>query len=77
MQRPFVICGVHMYLHGQFFCFADANYSKSFNLKKRIPNSEENMAIFKDVHEPIVSRAAWERIQEKRGKARKRKAFRW
>ena len=33
------------------------------------------MAIFKDVHEPIVGRAAWERIQEKRGKVRKRKSF--
>ena len=48
-------------------------YSKSFKLKKRIPNAEENMAVFKDVHELIVSRADWEKIQQKRGKARKRK----
>ena len=48
-------------------------YSKSYTLKKRIPNSEENMAIFKDVHEAIISRADWERVQQKRGKARKRK----
>ncbi|MDR0314559.1 MAG: recombinase family protein [Oscillospiraceae bacterium] len=41
-------------------------YSKSYKLKKRIPNSEENMAIFKDVHEAIISRADWERVQAKR-----------
>jgi len=50
-------------------------YAKNFKLKKRFPNSEENMAIFKDVHEPIVDRAVWERIQEKRGKVRKRKTI--
>ena len=48
-------------------------YSKSYKLKKRIPNSEENMAIFKDVHEPIINRADWKRVQQKRGKTRKRK----
>lgn len=48
-------------------------YSKSFKLKRRIPNSEENMAIFKDVHEPIIDRDVWNRIQDKRGKTRKRK----
>jgi site-specific DNA recombinase len=48
-------------------------FSKSFKLKKRIPNAEENRAVFKDVHEPIIARADWEKIQQKRGKARKRK----
>lgn len=48
-------------------------FSKSFKLKKRIPNAEENRAVFKDVHEPIFARADWEKIQQKRGKARKRK----
>ena len=49
-------------------------YSKSFKLKKRIPNAEENMAIFRDVNEPLVDRAAWERIHEMRTrKTRKRK----
>lgn len=48
-------------------------YAKSFKLKKRIPNKEENMAIFKDVHEPIIERAVWERMQRKRGTTRKRK----
>ena len=28
---------------------------------------------FKDVHEPIIDRATWEKIQEKRGKIRKRR----
>lgn len=48
-------------------------YSKSFKLKKRIKNDEENMAIFRDVHEPIVDRADFEKIQQKRGTTRKRK----
>ena len=48
-------------------------YSKSYKQKKRIPNDPENMVIFTDVNEPIVEREIWERIQEKRGKTRKRK----
>ena len=47
-------------------------YSKSYKNKKRIGNDPENMAIFKDVHIPIVDRGIWEQIQEKRGKSRKR-----
>ena len=43
-------------------------FSKSFKLKKRIKNSEENMMVFKDVHEPIVEREVWEAIQKKRAK---------
>ena len=50
-------------------------YSKNFKLKKRFPTAEENKAIFKGVHEAIVDRTAWERIQEKRGKVRKRKTL--
>jgi len=30
------------------------------------------MAIFLDVHEPIIDRATWEKVQQKRGKIRKR-----
>ena len=48
-------------------------YSKSFKLKKRIANTEENMAIFRDVHEPIVDRADFEKVQQRRGTTRKRK----
>ncbi len=48
-------------------------YSKSYKLKKRIDNDPENWVIFKDVHTPIVERSIWEKVQEKRGKVRKRK----
>ena len=48
-------------------------YSKSYKNKKRIDNDRENWVVFKDVHEPIIERAVWEKIQAKRGKARKRK----
>ena len=48
-------------------------YSKSYKNKKRIPNDRENWAIFENVHEPVVDRAVWEQVQEKRGKIRRRK----
>ena len=48
-------------------------YSKSYKNKKRIPNDRENWAIFENVHEPIIDRAIWEQVQEKRGKTRRRK----
>lgn len=41
-------------------------YSKSFKHKKRIENDPENMAVFKDVHEPVIDRELWERVQQKR-----------
>ncbi len=47
-------------------------YSKSYKNKKRIENAPENMAVFKDVHTPIIDRGIWEQVQQKRGKARKR-----
>ena len=49
-------------------------YSKSYKLKKRIENDPENWVIFKDVHTPIIERAVWEKVQEKRGQIRKRKS---
>ncbi len=48
-------------------------YSKSYKLKKRIDNDRENWVVFSDVHTPIIERAVWEQVQEKRGKQRKRK----
>lgn len=48
-------------------------YSKSYKNKKRIENDRENWVIFKDVHEPIIDRAVWEQVQQKRGKIRKRR----
>lgn len=48
-------------------------YSKSYKNKKRLQNDKENWVIFKDVHSAIIERSVFEKIQEKRGKARKRK----
>jgi len=45
-------------------------YTKSYKMKKRLENTEENMMIFEDVHEAIIDRDVWQRVQEKRGKAR-------
>ena len=39
-------------------------YLKSFNNKVRIPNLEENRAVFKNVHEPIVDRETFEAVQK-------------
>ena len=49
-------------------------YSKSYKNKKWLENDRENWAIFKDVHEPIIERAVFEQVQQKRGKMRKRQA---
>ncbi len=49
-------------------------YSKSYKNKKRLENDRENWVIFKDVHEPIIERAVFEQVQQKRGKMRKRQA---
>ena len=38
-------------------------YSKSFKNKARIPNPEENWAVFKNVHEPIIDRETFEGVQ--------------
>ena len=48
-------------------------YSKSYKNKKRIENDPENMVVFREINEPIIDRATWEKVQEKRGKIRKRK----
>ena len=42
-------------------------YSKSYKNKKLLENDRENWAIFKDVHEPIIERAVFEQVQQKRG----------
>jgi site-specific DNA recombinase len=39
-------------------------YSKSFKNKRRFENDRENRVIFKDVHEPIISREDFEKVQE-------------
>ena len=48
-------------------------YSKSYKNKKRLANDRENWVIFQDVHEPIIKRAVFEQVQQKRGKIRKRR----
>ena len=48
-------------------------YSKSYKNKKRIHNDPENWVVFQNVHEPIIERAVFEQVQQKRGKMRKRR----
>ena len=39
------------------------SYSKSYKMKKRIENPEENRAIFLNVPEAIIDRQTWEKVQ--------------
>jgi len=58
-------------LENQKYCGDVINfttYSKSYKLKKRLKNSEENIKVFLDVHEPIRERAVHEKIQAMRQK---------
>lgn len=41
-------------------------YSKSYKLKKRIPNASEDMFILPDAQEAIVPKEQWDRVQELR-----------
>ena len=47
-------------------------YSKSFRNKTRIDNPQENWAVFRDVHEPIIDRETFERVQQIVGKVKQR-----
>ncbi len=49
------------------------SYSKSFRNKTRVENPKENWAIFKDVHEPIIDRETWERVQVLTKNSKRRK----
>ena len=63
-------------LYQQEYCGDVLNfktYSKSYKNKKRIHNDPENWVVFQDVHEPIIERAVFEQVQQKRGKMRKRR----
>jgi len=42
-------------------------FSKSYKNKTRHINDEENRAVFLNVHEPIIDRATWEKVQAMRG----------
>ena len=46
-------------------------YSKSYNLKKRIPNEQEDMFILPDTQEAIVPKEQWDRVQELRQNKRR------
>lgn len=62
-------------LHNQEYCGDIINfktYSKNFRNKKRLNNPKENWVIFKDVHEPIIDRAVFERVQEMNAKTKRR-----
>ena len=49
------------------------SYSKSYKMKRRIENPEKNRAIFLNVHEAIIDRPTWEKVQAlKAGTRRKR-----
>lgn len=53
-------------LSQQEYCGDVINFktcSKSFKNKTRFPNAPENWAIFKDVHEPIIARGDFEKVQ--------------
>ena len=46
-------------------------YSKSYKLKKRLPNDPENMFIMPDTQEPIIPQEQWDRVQELRKNKRR------
>ena len=48
-------------------------YSKSYKDKTRRVNAKENQLIFEGVHEPIIDRESWDKVQQKRGKSKARK----
>lgn len=49
------------------------SYSKSYKMKRRIENPAENRAIFLNVHEPIIDRATWEKVQTLQKGTRRKK----
>ena len=49
------------------------SYSKSYKMKKRIENPEENRAIFLNVNEAIIDRQTWEKVQALQKGTRRKK----
>ena len=53
------------------------SYSKSYKMKKRIENRSENRsenrAIFRGVHEAIIDRPTWEKVQVLKAATRRKK----
>lgn len=48
-------------------------YSKSYKMKKRIANDEENRVVFRNVHEAVIDRGTWERVQSLHNGTRRKK----
>lgn len=46
-------------------------YTKSYKLKKQCINPEENRAVFREVHEPIIDRVTFEKVRKLRERMRK------
>lgn len=46
-------------------------YSKSYKFKKRIPTPDDELVIFRDTQEAIVSEEQWQRVQELRKNKRR------
>lgn len=66
---------VQKILSQQEYCGDVINFktcSKSFKNKTRLPNDPENWAIFKDVHEPIIDRNDFEKVQTLISKTKRR-----
>ena len=66
---------VNKILSNQAYCGDVINfktYSKNFRNKKRLNNPEENWVIFKDIHEPIIDREVFERVQQMKVKTKRR-----
>jgi len=51
-------------------------YSKSYKNKKRYFNDVENQTVFENVHEPIIEREVWQRVQDRYGKTRQKRNLR-
>jgi len=47
-------------------------YRKSYKIKKRMENPLENQMVFEGVHEPIIERELWQRVQKHYGRTRMR-----
>ena len=47
-------------------------YSKSFKNKRRLPNPQENMAVFENHHQPLIDRTTWETVQKIREGTKRR-----
>ena len=65
---------IHKILALQEYCGDVINfktYSKSYRNKKRIATEEKDKAIFLGVHEAIIDRVVWEKIQQMNGSRKK------